>query len=110
MKTKKYIYNHSFACFKCQKAFKREVEIGKIKKSLICPNCAGKAYNLGRHFKPPKKSDKQQWKKVKYLYENGFSFRKIWICDEKGRVIENVTYPKTLHEAKEFVEKYKNIV
>ncbi len=107
MKVKQYKYNNSFACFNCHKSFKREVDIRKFKKKLICPNCSGVAHNLGRYFKTPKKSDKKQWKKIKFLFDNGFSFQKIWITNSKGIVIEEVPYPKTLEEAKEFVVKYK---
>ena len=66
--------------------------------------CGGVTYNLGRHFKAPKKSDIAQWKKVAYLVHHGFYFQKI-------RPIKNsycnVSYPSTLAEAKVFVKKYK---
>lgn len=69
-----------------------------------CVSCGGVTYNLGRHFKAPKKSDVTQWKKVVYLVHHGFYFQKI-------RPIKNsyfsVSYPSTLAEAKVFVKKYK---
>ena len=59
--------------------------------------------DLGRHFKAPKKSDTEQWKKVAFLIDHGFFFQKIR-PDSNGN--ESVPYPKTLDEAKEFVVKY----
>ncbi len=102
-----YKYNNSFACFNCRKAFKREVVILKAKNTLTCPNCGGASYNLGRHFKAPKQMNIQQWKKVKFLFDNGFRFQKIRIMNGAFEV-GTVPYPKTLLEAKEFVVKYKN--
>jgi len=71
---------------------------------LICPDCGGDAFNFGRHFKAPKKTDKKQWGKIRFLFEHGFRFQKI----RTGRGHrDTVTYPETLEEAKEFVVKYK---
>lgn len=56
-------------------------------------------------FRPPKKSDDKQWKKVKYLVEHGFIFQKIYRKD--GPVWYRERYPKTYEQAKEFVVKYK---
>ena len=73
-------------------------------KSIDCPICDGIAICVGRHFKPPKKSDTSQWKKVEYLIEHGFVFQKI-------RPVKNgcdsVPYPETLAQAKDFVLKYQ---
>ena len=71
---------------------------------MKCPHCGGIARNLGRKFKPPKRSDKKQWQKVKFLVSKGFLFHSIYV---DGRL---VPYPGTLEEAKEFVEKYKDKV
>ncbi len=57
-----------------------------------------------RHFKAPKRMDTQQWKKVKFLFDNGFRFQKIRIING-SHVIGTVPYPKTLLEAKGFVAK-----
>jgi hypothetical protein len=98
-------YNISFACLRCCKSFKRAVDITQgWQRELPCPECGGSSYNVGRHFKPPNKSDKQQWEKVAYLLEHGFHFQKIHDQEHGG---QNVPYPKTLKDAKEFVLKYK---
>lgn len=95
----------AFACFDCFKSFKREfVLTNGIPKKLKCPNCGGVSYNFGRHFKAPKKTDKKQWQKVKFLFDNGFRFQKIPLASgDKGIV----SYPQTLAQAQEFVVKYK---
>jgi len=98
-------YNMAFACFDCCKSFKREfVLTDGVPKELTCPNCGGISHNFGRHFKAPKITDKKQWSKVKFLFDNGFRFQKIRVGSGEKDV---VPYPKTLEQAKEFVVKYK---
>lgn len=100
-------YNMTFACFICRKSFKRSLDEtlpNHYPSELVCPNCGGIAYNLGRHFKPPKAISKKQWAKVQFLVEHGFRFQKIRIGNQYP---ESVPYPETLEEAKEFVVKYR---
>lgn len=98
-------YNMAFACFDCCKSFKREFHLPDgVPLELKCPDCGGLSHNLGRHFKPPKKTDKRQWEKVKFLFEHGFRFQKIRVNPESN---DTVPYPETLEQAKEFVVKYK---
>lgn len=93
-------YLWSFTCLSCRKSFKRPgANVGERK----CPHCGDVAINLGRNFKPPKRSDDAQWEKVKFLIAKGFAFHKVY--DSDNRLVQ---YPKTLQEAKEFVEKYKD--
>lgn len=99
-------YNMAFACLECCKSFKREFNLAKeCPQELVCPDCGGVAYNFGRHFKSPKKTDAKQWQKVRYLFEHGFRFQKICVGSGHHDVIP---YPATLDEAKEFVMKYKD--
>ena len=95
------------ACLECCKSFKREYKLipREYPSELPCPNCGGTAYNLGRHFKAPKKTDKKQWNKIQFLVKNGFRFQKIRIGSGDH---DTVPYPDTLEEAKEFVIKYKD--
>lgn len=65
-----YLVPH--ACFSCRKSFRLSVDSGDAEK--VCPECSGTLYEMGRNFRAPKKSDAQQWKKVKRLYEAGFRF------------------------------------
>ncbi len=99
-------YAMSFACFSCRTAQKRHFDAtpNDYPKTMECPICKDTMINLGRHFKAPKKSDLNQWKKVKYLADYGFVFQKIRINKNS---YESIPYPKTLSEAKEFVIKYK---
>ena len=93
-------YSFAFDCLNSRKSFKRPgANIGQRK----CPHCGEMAINLGRHFKPPKRNDDAQWEKVQFLIDNGFAFHKVY--DDEGI---QISYPKTMREAKEFVEKYKN--
>jgi hypothetical protein len=57
---------------------------------------------LSRKFKPPKARDAQQWAKVRFLVEHGFSFYSVYERTEFGEI--KVPYPKTLEEAREFVK------
>jgi DNA-directed RNA polymerase subunit RPC12/RpoP len=84
-----------YACFKCRKSFKRKHEVGVFERA--CPSCGSAAYRLMDWFKPPKADDVKQWKKVEFLYQHGFWFQSV----------PNAFYPKTLEEAKLFVDKYK---
>jgi len=101
-------YNCAFACLECCKSFKREFNwVKSYPLELACPNCAGKAHNFGRHFKAPKKTDKKQWAKIRFLFEHGFRFQKIRIGSVQTHH-DTVAYPETLEQAKEFVVKYKD--
>jgi len=91
-------YLTSYACLNCRKAFKRRE--GGL--TLVCPNCGGAAHRTSRNFKAPKQSDLEQWSKVSFLLHRGFRFTSI--RDAAGI---RIPYPKTLEEAKEFVEKYR---
>ena len=99
-------YNFAYACFDCRKSFKRaldNVDPKDYPKTMVCPDCGGDAVCLGRHFKPPKRSDHKQWAKVSFLWENGFRFQKI---RPNPNSIESIPYPQTLEDAKSFVLDY----
>lgn len=98
-------YKMSFAYFECRKAFKREYKLGSNVQELSCPQCGRSAYNLGRHFKPPKNRDTKQWETVHFLFEHGFRFQKI---RTGSGCQDTVPYPETLNDAREFVVKYKD--
>ena len=99
-------YSMSFCCVTCKTSNMRQFDLAPCDypKTIVCAVCKNLAVNLGRHFKPPKKSDKAQWEKVKFLVENGFVFQKIRIDSSDS---DSVPYSDTLAEAKEFVIKYK---
>jgi hypothetical protein len=99
-------YAMSFVCFECKTSTMRyyNVSPAEYPKSSDCPVCGNVTINLGRNFKPPKKSDSAQWKKVKFLVDNGFVFQKIRV---ERNSMHSIPYPETLSEAKEFVVKYR---
>ena len=97
-------YHMAFACLECRKSFKRHVELQNIPQELPCTDCGAPAYNLGRHFKAPRKADLRQWEKIRFLIAHGFRFQKIR-TGNKGQ--DSVPYPETLEEAKAFVVKYR---
>jgi DNA-directed RNA polymerase subunit RPC12/RpoP len=92
-----------YACFRCRRSFKRGTRYragGYVKK---CPHCGGRAIGLGRHFKPPKTADLEQWKKVRFLVAAGFFFQHVG-NGEKSQT----PYPETLSEARRFVSRYRS--
>jgi hypothetical protein len=101
-------YSMSFACLNCKTSNMRHFfeDPCDYPESMECPICKGIAFNFGRHFKPPKKSDLAQWKKIEYLVEHGFVFQTIYEQREDSGYYK-ISYPKTLAEAKDFVVKYK---
>ncbi|TRY28770.1 hypothetical protein FM019_20480 [Aliiglaciecola sp. M165] len=96
----------AFACLHCRTSNMRHFDLAPSEYPLSgeCPVCKNKTFNLGRDFKPPKKSNEAQWKKIEFLIEHGFQFQKVRLVPTE---MESVAYPKTLTEAKEFVVKYK---
>ncbi len=60
----------AFACFDCRIAMKRDQNV----EELICPRCDGKMYSMGWSFHAPKQKDVEQWKKVQWLFAEGFRF------------------------------------
>lgn len=98
-------YNMAFACLKCCKSFKREFVLTEgVPLELKCPECGEPSFNFGRHFKAPKKSDKKQWQKIRFLFKHGFRFKKIRVGSGDK---DTIPYPANMEQAKEFVVKYK---
>jgi hypothetical protein len=91
-----------FACFACRRSFKRNVDINAPVYVKPCPSCAGCALHVGRHFKAPKATDQDQWKKAEYLVQSGFFFQHVHDSENC-----QVPYPETLEEAREFVVTYQ---
>lgn len=69
--------------------------------TIVCPTCQGTMYRMGWSFHAPKKSNVEQWKKVQFLYAEGFRFfGSGW---GKG-----IPLPKKYKEVKNFIEEYPN--
>lgn len=72
-------YKDHYACFDCQKTFKRRlwIDIKKGSKAdtiAICPQCGEKMASMGRDFESPKQKDDKAWQHLKNLYEVGITF------------------------------------
>jgi len=65
-------YLSHFACFICLKSFKQN----PLNESLphTCPDCTAGLNDMGRNFRPPKRSDKKAWEIARRLYDAGFRF------------------------------------
>lgn len=87
-----YLVAH--ACFACRKSFKVHPRNDFTAK---CPDCGGVMYAMGRSFKAPRKSDKEQWLKVQYLYAYGFRFFSYRSCPDAPKL------PERLREVEDFV-------
>jgi hypothetical protein len=68
-RTSPYLIAH--ACFDCQISMKRTPQAAG---SQRCPSCGGRCYEMGRSFRAPKKTDQEQWNKVRILFAYGFRF------------------------------------
>jgi hypothetical protein len=82
------------ACFQCRKSWKLSEN-----SSAICPQCRTKLNWMGRAFKPPKKTDVEQWRKVEALWRAGFRF------DFRTRRHEVEPYPERYSGVAEFIRR-----
>src|SRR4051812_22701329 len=90
------VYLHPYACFNCRKSFRRASRVDAV---LPCPECGGPSIGLTRKFKPPKRTDVRQWKKVEALVRRGFLF---WSLGEP--------YPETLEEVDAFAQRHAGFI
>lgn len=82
------------ACFECRKSWKLAEEA-----SAICPECKANLHWMGRAFKVPRKSDVEQWAKVRALWNAGFRF----INHTRWRDIEAM--PERLRDVEDFIRR-----
>lgn len=102
---------YKYICLDCRKAFNLGTGFNNTKVAN-CPEYGVLMKLMDHKFKPPKKGDLKKWQVVKYLAENGFIYQHVYKKTEiESNIIvsyQNYTsYPETLKEAKDFVEKYK---
>jgi hypothetical protein len=84
--------SYHFACFECRKSFSYEVSWKDPKsQQRICPECGRTLSNMGRRFKPPKRSDIKQWQKVELIHRAGRrDFPKyLWQAKNKVQINPN---------------------
>ena len=61
---------------------------------------------MDKRFRPPKKSDDLQWKKIRFLVENGFYFQRGY--RKEGDVWHSERYPSNMDQARGFVMQFKD--
>ena len=102
---------HKSVCLNCKKAFNKKFD-NESDREYKCPECGKQMILLSHRFRPPKKTEDSKWETVKYLIENGFYYQHIRETNHSNEYLNReekyVEYPKTLREAKVFVERFKN--
>jgi len=63
-------YRIAHVCFRCRKSWKMPLDPA----GHVCPACGDRVCLMGRSFKAPKKTDAEQWEKVRRLWTAGFRF------------------------------------
>jgi len=101
-------YKEPFACFDCRKVFKQtnrwtlpedqQLKPGE-ERICKCPQCGKPMADMGHDFKAPKQSDIKQWKKLRILFEHGFTFHSCGCCGPGFR-------PAELKEVWDFIENH----
>ncbi len=99
-----YKYKLTYGCFKCQVGFKRrnlfDVDRNATEaKDFNCPNCGGEMANLGRDLRLPAKTKNEEWKCIKYLFDNKYN---IYSCGCQGIGF----VPHKMEDAIELVREY----
>ena len=89
-----YLVAH--ACFLCRKSFKTTP---RKSEECTCPTCGGSAYEMGRSFRAPARSQVEQWLKVQLLFALGFRFFSY-------RTFDCAPLPKKLCEVDRFVQEH----
>ncbi len=107
-------YKAHYACFKCQKTFKRKIlqdfEENATEKSIFaakCPQCTALMADMGLDFEAPMKTDIKAWKHLANLYEVDIAFHNCG-CGGDGLVPKNKTELLTyLEKTKQYYEQHR---
>lgn len=91
-------YLTAHACFKCNKSWKMKPS----EDGHHCPECGQSIGLMGRSFKIPKKSDSEQWEKIKRLWEAGFRFHSYRSYPEAEPL------PERLRDVDDFIARNPN--
>jgi predicted RNA-binding Zn-ribbon protein involved in translation (DUF1610 family) len=86
------------ACFRCNKSWKMEPS----ESGHVCPECGKFVDVMGRSFKAPRKSDCEQWEKIKRLWEAGFRFHSYRSYPEAEPL------PERLRDVEDFIARNPN--
>ena len=91
-----YLIAH--ACFSCNKSWKMKPS----ESGHPCPECGQSIDLMGRSFKAPRKSDREQWEKLKRLWEAGFRFHSYRSYPEAEPL------PERLRDVDDFIARNPN--
>ncbi len=89
-----------YVCLKCRKSFKLEPRAPSEPLVSKCPDCGRKLLNMGPDFKPPRRYNKHQWRKVDMLAKCGLTFYASGFSPGPHNI-------KTLADAKGLVREYR---
>ncbi len=77
-------YSKHYVCFVCCKMFNQVSQwhwhrgwLKSPKKGYPCPECGAAMTNAGLNFKPPRRNNIKQWRKVELLLQRGYK----WDCE-----------------------------
>lgn len=73
------VYKGHYACFNCQKTFKRRIlhdvdRDSQVSVEAKCPECGKLMANMGLDFESPSKNDHKRWAHIRDLYTVGITF------------------------------------
>ncbi|MDP1630718.1 MAG: hypothetical protein Q8L66_04795 [Caulobacter sp.] len=93
-------YRAAHACFGCRLSFKLICD-PTLEPDVEhrCPGCGGALHRMGRNFAAPKKTNRDQWRKVEILWKAGFRF------DSFRSFPDAEPLPATLGEVEDFVRR-----
>jgi DNA-directed RNA polymerase subunit RPC12/RpoP len=73
-----FAYKPQYACFGCRKAFKRrlhaDVDPDGEWRAPRCPECGGEVVSMGVGFRPPRRQQVGQWRRLAALAAEGATF------------------------------------
>lgn len=88
-------YKPHYACFDCQKTFKRRLWVDikkgtKVDTVAKCPQCGSIMANMGKDFEAPKKGDHKAWQHIKDLFVVGITWHSCG-CTGPGYIPKDKT-------------------
>ena len=96
-------YRVAHACFHCRRSMKLSTNPSASgKPDLSCSLCGAPLHSMGRSFKAPKRTDREQWEKVQALWNAGFRFHSYRDCPEAEPL------PDRLREVEEFIRRNRD--
>jgi hypothetical protein len=94
-------------CLGCKLSYNGASAYNSELSERACPKCGALMISMPHRFRPPRKSDEEGWRTVKYLVDNGFKYNHVYevIPDNANKATRTVKVPSNLREAKDFLDK-----